>query len=418
MTSKGSVTWTKENLQMLLAKLKASIPEAERCFVYSKAQKSVDWNKVAFPPFSPAECEEKWKQILQKMRKIRSLTELITEAEDVISNPNQNKKIHPELPKKPSPPNALYFEENFTRIQEQHPEMSAPLLFTFTTKMYKGLSEEEKAPYVEKFNLANKEYKKKMLAFRLRYDKLSSRDLKNYQNSDTSDEGEDADFLPHKPPRNSYNLFCKEQKGIMKGSSKRSCMAQWAQLWGKLDPSVKREYNTRCSAMRLEYAKKMKSYAKIRKRTSAFIPGEPKMPPQSSNMIFYHNQMALLKDQIPDRRQRLAKASRMFKKLSTKEKEHYKEIMHDSMKKYWRDLQKWFDMLSTAQQQEYLKQHPNKCPHLTQKLFDAEDLHHLPSDSEDEDIEDSSSDEEDNMEWNEDGNEEEEEEENITFVID
>lgn len=54
--------------------------------------------------------------------------------------------------------------------------------------------------------------------------------------------------------------------------------------------------------------------------------------------------MTLLKDQIPDRRQRLAKASRMWKELSAKEKEHYKEIINERMKTYWRDLQNWFDV--------------------------------------------------------------------------
>lgn len=34
--------------------------------------------------------------VVLQMRKIRSLTELVTEAEDVISNPNQNKKVRTE----------------------------------------------------------------------------------------------------------------------------------------------------------------------------------------------------------------------------------------------------------------------------------------------------------------------------------
>lgn len=59
--------WTKENFQKLFAAMKSNIPKRYRMFAYSKAQKALDWKKVAFPPFSPEECQEKWGEILQKV---------------------------------------------------------------------------------------------------------------------------------------------------------------------------------------------------------------------------------------------------------------------------------------------------------------------------------------------------------------
>lgn len=60
--------WTKANLQKLLAAMKTSIPENDRMSAYNKGLKTVDWNKVAFPPFSPEECQDKWREIFQKVR--------------------------------------------------------------------------------------------------------------------------------------------------------------------------------------------------------------------------------------------------------------------------------------------------------------------------------------------------------------
>lgn len=66
--------WTKANLQKLLAAMKTSIPEHDIMSAYTKGLKSVDWNVVAFPPFSPEACQEKWREILQKVSKKTVLT--------------------------------------------------------------------------------------------------------------------------------------------------------------------------------------------------------------------------------------------------------------------------------------------------------------------------------------------------------
>ncbi|TNN65311.1 Nucleolar transcription factor 1-B [Liparis tanakae] len=144
MDDSETEAWTQVNLQQLLATMKSTLPGHVRNLSYITAQKTVDWNKVAFPPFSPEACQEKWKQILRKLSKTRSLIELIDQANGVITNPVKKVKIHPECPKRPAPPTAIFFEENGSDYQKKHPDKTRQNLLMKLTKKYKGLSCEEK----------------------------------------------------------------------------------------------------------------------------------------------------------------------------------------------------------------------------------------------------------------------------------
>ena len=61
------IGWTKENLQRLLAAMKAGIPERNRLSSYRAGLNTLDWNEVAFPPFSPEECQKKWMEFMEKV---------------------------------------------------------------------------------------------------------------------------------------------------------------------------------------------------------------------------------------------------------------------------------------------------------------------------------------------------------------
>lgn len=59
--------WTSDNILRLFTALKTSIPNRDKNVSYIKGLKNVKWETVAFPPFSPSECKEKWMEILQKV---------------------------------------------------------------------------------------------------------------------------------------------------------------------------------------------------------------------------------------------------------------------------------------------------------------------------------------------------------------
>uniref|UniRef100_A0A3B4FUQ3 HMG box domain-containing protein n=1 Tax=Pundamilia nyererei TaxID=303518 RepID=A0A3B4FUQ3_9CICH len=112
--------------------------------IYTHGERTLDWEKVAFPPFSPEECKQKWKEVIQKMRKVRNLTELIVEAESVLSDPLNNAKLHPEYPKRPMPVNTWYYKEVFSKIKKKNPGMSCAGLMKIASKEFSLLPDKKK----------------------------------------------------------------------------------------------------------------------------------------------------------------------------------------------------------------------------------------------------------------------------------
>lgn len=62
-----SPKWTHENIQKLLVSLRNNVPADKMSGPYFRTVKAVDWNKVAFPPFSPSACRQKWMWIMYKV---------------------------------------------------------------------------------------------------------------------------------------------------------------------------------------------------------------------------------------------------------------------------------------------------------------------------------------------------------------
>ncbi|KAM4524891.1 nucleolar transcription factor 1-like [Odontesthes bonariensis] len=444
--------WNKGNLLKLLAALKASVPGRESGSIYRQGLKAIDWNEVAFSPFSPEECQEKWTSIMQKMRKIRTLPELIVEAEEVISNPSRNFKIHPEYPKKPIPPTAAYCEENLAKFRKENPKLRTTKVFKFAVEQFNQLSNDEKTEYGRNYDLATEEYGRMMEDFREKYAEASSELLvptkirkkkkKGPADRQNKDCTEDGVSLPPKPVPNGYALFCQEQpKSIhFKGPSQK-LMTVWASGWRDLSDAKKAEYKNRCKEMRRQYLIKMDKYLggfdkeeqqkilkengigklKMKKtRTVKHVKrssSEPKMPPTTVHKIFCEEQLQLLKEKMSNSKERLVQANKLWWKLSAMEKERLKAKLDVKMKKYAVELQRWFKTLKPEEQADYRARNPSRLKYLEdqpKKMCNKKEPQ--PSDSEDEEIVISSSDSEGHildLEMEEEEEEEEEEEDDI-----
>ncbi|XP_017289850.1 nucleolar transcription factor 1-A-like [Kryptolebias marmoratus] len=434
--------WTNENLMKLLSSMKGCIPEGEKTTNYHKGIKSVDWNKVAFPPFSPEECREKWANIMEKMRKLRSLTELIAEAEDVISDPLHNKKVHPEFPKRPLLPRASYFMANHRTFRKKHPGMGTQKFFKLLYRKFDKLPKEKRALYEQKYSIELLEYQKKMQDFG-KQNKMRVKQVKMASPYSRDKEGFKDEDVPTRPPRNSYTLFCMDHSKNSEGTSVFGDK-DLSQRWRDLGEAEKAQYNARWKELRERYTSEMQKYLsnfseseweqivkkkgltvpKILRRKS-LRPGEPKMPSLVSYSYFYGEQMKLLKDNIPNVRERSKEATKHWKELSVREKERYKNKVREGIKRYSATLQTWFKTLKPAEQVAYLKDKPSKSEFLgvrkmAKKRCGKKGLQSRPpSDSEDEDLVDISDEEEEisNGYENVKEQEEEEEEDIICFEI-
>lgn len=161
--------WTSEDHKKLLQAMKDNISERDRMYAYVKGQRSLDWNKIAFHPHSSQACKEKWTQISHKLRKVRTLTELIDDAEESLDNPLKNKKINPEFPKYHSAPNNIFVSEKWSKYRKKHPELKQTQLLVLLNKQYSELPDEKKAKYVKKSRDSVQEFKKNLQQFRTKF---------------------------------------------------------------------------------------------------------------------------------------------------------------------------------------------------------------------------------------------------------
>ncbi|XP_023141867.2 nucleolar transcription factor 1-like [Amphiprion ocellaris] len=540
--------WTKADLQRLLAAMKDSIPNNKKMKSYISGLKSLHWNKVAFPPFSPEACKQKWITMQENMRKIRTLTELIVEAEDVIANPGCNRKgkectedAEGPPPKPPQSGYMLFVKEqmvsmtgtsrknkldvcgqrwqelsdtekekyctNCTELNRQYriklnaylerfdieeqqqilrekgiktpkrrkgeecnedaegpppkPPHTGYMLFvkeqmasmTGTSRKNKldvcgqrwqELSYTEKEKYCTNCTELNRQYRIKLNAYLKRFDIeeqqqiLREKGIKTPKRRKGEECTEDEEDLPPKPPQTGYNMFCKEQLACMTGTSKRNEFNVCGQRWRKLSDTEKEKYRTNCTELNRQYRIKLNAYLErfdIKEQQQILrekgiktpkkhkdslveqLPGEPKRPPLSGNVIFCQKQMKLLKKKIPNPTQRFAKANKKWQDLSAKQKEHYKRKVDENMEKYRMELQKWFETLTAAEQKNYLTRNP-KHQYLKakeKKGFVNKPNLSQPSDSEDDDIE--FSEEESCWYSDQDEDEEEEDEEDAMFEM-
>nr|XP_040032176.1 nucleolar transcription factor 1-like isoform X1 [Gasterosteus aculeatus aculeatus] len=383
--------WTQEHFLLLFARIKSSIQDPDRTLAYSQSLKNMDWKEVAFSPFSAEACQQKWTDVMHKLSKTRTLTELVNVAEDIVSNPAKNYKAHPEHPKRPPPPNAFFIKEHSTAYQMKHPNLSRQMVLKKLVRKYNKLPAEEKNKYLDKHKQASMEYKEAMQMFSKRY--------KPSQKTTETPEG-----VSPKPVLSGYHLFCQEQcssTSTVRGDS----FAQSAKRWQTMSDKQKEVYNQRHEELLSQYLDEMNQYSqkfsKVKqreflkeyriaktmtdqKRKNKF-PGEPEMPNRFGRTIFYKQQMLLLCKKVPNSRERLSTVNKLWKSLQPEEKQRYKMQASEEVVRYSMELQNWFETLPEEQQVIFWTKNPMKVKYLKCE----EQLTYRPSDSEDELTQDS-----------------------------
>ncbi|KAJ0060466.1 hypothetical protein NL108_011884 [Boleophthalmus pectinirostris] len=373
MGTAGSAKWSTDDIRTLLDAMSKSITEREKGKIWNVGLKTFDWKKVAFSDFTPEECNAKWREIMQKLRKMKTLSELIVDAQNTVNN------AEIEFHKKPVSANALFFAENKELFKKKKPDLNSRELMKVVNDSYKKLPPEKKEKYLQKVEKAKEKYQdsiKKMT--------VHSEDLK--RKKDSAIGAKERTTLPV----NGYNLFCREQKSLLTGVPNREITSVWSSRWKVLSKEEKEMYSKRCLEMKREAKNvKMKSEAKNVKRGKQTFPGEPKMPARSACSLYCKSQMNKMKGQVKRARDRFAMASHEFKTLSQQEKDQYQTIIENNFSMYEEQLQRWFKTLEPNQQQEYCECNPSKIKYLRSKRHLRTPLHRT-SDSEDEDWEDSS----------------------------
>uniref|UniRef100_A0A4W5JX61 HMG box domain-containing protein n=1 Tax=Hucho hucho TaxID=62062 RepID=A0A4W5JX61_9TELE len=361
-TSDEEQAWGREDLIKLLHGIKENIPKGDTS-IYTKGEGTLEWDKVAFGPYSPQMCHQKWKDLSKKLRKMRSLAELVTEAEVAFENPfqGQNWKIHPDFPRRPNPPNGIFAKENFKKFKKQQPEMIASELFKFINDQYNELPEHMKAKYIAKFKKEKEMYEKSMRKLRKEYSggkKVRKDRLKNIKGPLT------PHGLWYRHERRKFLLANPDAKG--------DCIRQSIEQkkrWSELPDKEKLKWIKRSLEQQTQYEEEMEKHPesngsrkakhkpllrKSERLLKDLADGKPDKPPLKGYNLFCKEQKAIILGEGVPNNQYLVICSHRWKTMTKSKKEAYQRRCDKLKKEYEVNMSRFLCTVTDKEQHRIL----------------------------------------------------------------
>lgn len=296
-SSNGQDQWPKEDIEMLLDLLQDNLPPNDSN-TFKTTQSQMDWGKVAFKHYSGEMCKLKWLEISHKIRKFRTLTEIVLETKEHFKNTykRESLKNHLHLPKKPLTAYFRFFMENRAQYSQMYPELNNLELTKVLSKKYKDLPEQMKLKYIQDFQKEKEEFQEKLAQFRKDHPDL-------VQNSKTS-------VVPKRRPTKAQKKF-QENVGKVKSPSENYFPG------------------------------------------GTKFHGEPKKPPMNEYHKFHQDLWSSreLGDLPP--RERMVEIGRRWHRVPLSQKQHYKKEAEELQIQYKVDLDHWLKSLSPEEYAAY-----------------------------------------------------------------
>uniref|UniRef100_A0A4W3HZ55 HMG box domain-containing protein n=1 Tax=Callorhinchus milii TaxID=7868 RepID=A0A4W3HZ55_CALMI len=354
-SQKNAPYWTKEELLMLLESIKTIIPHND-VMKFKTTESHIDWNKVTFRNFTGEMCKQKWSEISHEVRKFRTLTELIMDAQEHVRNPYKGKKLkkHPDFPKKPLTPYFRFFMEKRAKYAKLHPEMSNLDLTKILSKKYKELPEKKKMKYIQEFQKEKEDFEHNMARFREDHPEL----LESVKRTD----------VPEKPKTPQQLWYLHEKKAFMKlhpQATMKDVKDALGKQWSQLSDKKRLKWIGKSLEQREVYEATMRDYimrhpelsismddltkntlTKAERQLKDRFDGRPTKPPPNGYSLYCAELMSNMKD-IPST-ERMVLCSKQWKMLSQKEKDAYQKRCEQKKKEYEIDLHRFL-----LQQEKY-----------------------------------------------------------------
>ncbi|XP_062264850.1 nucleolar transcription factor 1 isoform X2 [Platichthys flesus] len=355
--------WAQDDLLKLLEAMQVALPQKDMT-KYKTSESHLDWQKVAFNTFTAEMCRQKWLEVSKEIRKFRTLTELIVDAQDYIKNPYKGKKLkkHPDFPKKPLTPYFRFFMEKRAKYAKLHPEMSNLDLTKILSKKYRELPEKKKKKYVEDFLRDKESFVGSMMKFREDHPDLMESMAKKGSN------------VPEKAKTPQQLWYNHEKKAVLKTRPdattkdiKEGLGKQWTQLsdkkrlkWiaksleqQKLYELTMRDYIQKHPELNMVQGDYVKStLTKAERHLKDKSDGRPDKPPPNGYSMFCAELMSSMKD-VPST-ERMVMCSQRWKLLKQNEKDAYQKRCEQRKKDYEIDMNRFLSSLSVEEQQRVL----------------------------------------------------------------
>uniref|UniRef100_A0AAQ5X626 HMG box domain-containing protein n=1 Tax=Amphiprion ocellaris TaxID=80972 RepID=A0AAQ5X626_AMPOC len=361
-TTQGQV-WAQDDLLKLLEAMKVALPQKDLT-KYKTSESHLDWQKVAFNSYTAEMCKQKWQEVSKEIRKFRTLTELIVDAQDYIKNPYKGKKIkkHPDFPKKPLTPYFRFFMEKRAKYAKLHPEMSNLDLTKILSKKYRELPDKKKKKYVDDFLRDKESFVHSMMKFREEHPDLVESMTKKGSN------------VPEKPKTPQQLWYNHEKKAFLKtrpDATTKDIKDSLGKQWTQLSDKKRLKWITKSLEQQKQYEETMREYiqqhpelnmtqgdivkstlTKAERHLKDKSDGRPDKPPPNGYSMFCAELMSSMKD-VPST-ERMVMCSQRWKLLKQNEKDGYQKRCEQRKKEYEIEMNRFLSSLSEEEQQRVL----------------------------------------------------------------
>uniref|UniRef100_A0A8C2CXJ8 Upstream binding transcription factor n=1 Tax=Cyprinus carpio TaxID=7962 RepID=A0A8C2CXJ8_CYPCA len=356
--------WEQNDLLKLLDAMKVNLPEKDLA-KYKTSESHLDWEKVAFNSYSGEMCKQKWHEVSREIRKFRTLSELIVDAQDYVKNPYKGKKLkkHPDFPKKPLTPYFRFFMEKRAKYAKLHPEMSNLDLTKILSKKYKELPERKKDKYVKDFLNEKETFTLSMMKFKQDHPDL----LENVNKKSNG---------PEKPKTPQQLWYCHEKKALLKehpDATTKDIKDSLGKRWQQLSDKKRMKWITKSLEQKKLYEEEMREYiqqhpemnmteenivkstlTKAERQLKDKFDGRPDKPPSNGYSMFCAELMSSMKD-VPST-ERMVMCSQQWKNVKQSEKDAYQKRCEQKKKEYEVEMNRYLLSISEEEQQRILSE--------------------------------------------------------------
>ncbi|ERE68360.1 nucleolar transcription factor 1 [Cricetulus griseus] len=432
---KGQDRWSQEDMLTLLECMKNNLPSNDSS-KFKTTESHMDWEKVAFKDFSGDMCKLKWVEISNEVRKFRTLTELILDAQEHVKNPYKGKKLkmkyiqdfqrekqefernlarfredHPDLiqnakksdiPEKPKTPQQLWYTHEKKVYLKVRPDATTKEVKDSLGKQWSQLSDKKRLKWIHKALEQRKEYEKKkdyeveLLRFLESLPEeeqqrvLGEEKMLNINKKQTtspaskkpSQEGGKGGSEKPKRPVSAMFIFSEEKRRQLQEErpelSESELTRLLARMWNDLSEKKKAKYKAREAALKAQSERKPGGEREERGK----LPESPKRAEEIWQQSVIGDYLARFKN---DRVKALKAMEMTWNNMEKKEKLMWIKKAAEDQKRYERELSEMRAPPAATNSSKKMKfqGEPKKPPmngyqKFSQELLSNGELNHLP----------------------------------------
>lgn len=350
--------WTDETTKDLLQKMKQAIPKPD-VSKYKTQLEKFEWSKLQVGSFSSDDCKKQWLRICKKLRKYKTLSDLVEDSLEYVENPYKgNIKKHPDHPKRPLTPYFRFFLSEREKFAASHKEMSNLEITNVLSKKYRAISNEEKDRYMD-------EWKREMVEYRAKLEQFKK------------DHPEYYDKSPPRMSRTPLQIFNQEHApAIASGKeqlSKKEIDEGLRKKYHNLEDDQKLPYILKAIEEQEKYKEEFDMYKKAH---PAFVPttaqtkcpltladwrihdkslGKPDRPPANGYNLFCTRMMVSEEMKHLSSRERIMQCGQKWKFLTDEEKNEYQTEFIQLRDHYRSAMKNFMKSLPALKKEEFLE---------------------------------------------------------------